>query len=107
MKKILYQIIVFLSIIPTLLSGGDKKDFEYEFIRTDSSYSFLGSFVVKVDYDCLIDVVYKFEHISKYTSGAKSIKLLKQGENWYEVEYTYRRLLFFENKSNYLVKTLC
>jgi len=101
MKKILFQTIIFLLIFPVLLRGADKKDFEYEFIKTDSSYSFRGRFVVKADFDCLIDVVYKFEHISKYTSGAKSIKLLRQGKNWNNVEYIYRKMLFLENKSTW------
>lgn len=99
MKKIYNVIIALLLCAPIFLYGIEKKEVEYEFNKDDSSYSFRGSFVVNADLDCLIDVVYKFEHISKYTSGAKSIELMRLGENWYEVTYTYRKLIFFENKS--------
>ncbi|MBC8186023.1 hypothetical protein H8E88_33485 [candidate division KSB1 bacterium] len=99
MKKYFKVITFLILILPAFLYGGQENDLKYEFIKTDSSYSFRGSFVVNADFDCLIDVVYKFENISKYTSGAKSIKLLRQGEKWYEVTYTYRKLIFFENKS--------
>lgn len=100
MKK-LYNAIVLLLCLPVLLSGSQKNGIDYEFTKNDSSYSFRGSFVVKTNFDCLLDVVYKFEHISKYTAGAKSIELVRQGENWYEVTYTYRKLIFFENKSTW------
>ena len=101
MKKYFKVITFLLLILAAFLYGGQENDLKYEFIRTDSSYSFRGSILVKADFDCLIDVVYKFEHISKFTSGAKSIELRRQGENWYEVTYTYRKLLIFENKSTW------
>ena len=100
-KNILFQIIAYSLLFPAFVGGRENKEFKYDFTKTDSSYSFRGSFVVNADFDCLIDVAYKFEHISKYTSGAKSIKLLRQGENWLEVEYTYRKLLVLENKSTW------
>jgi hypothetical protein len=100
MKKICKTIII-LFCLPVSLLSSQKAGIEYNFTKDDSSYSFRGSFIVNNDFDCLLDVVYKFEHISKFTSGAKSIKLRRRGENWYEVTYTYRKLLIFENKSTW------
>ena len=100
MKKI-YKTIIFLFCLPVSLLSSQKSGIEYNFIKDDSSYLFRGGFIVNNDFDCLLDVVYKFEHISKFTSGAKSIELRRQGENWYEVTYTYRKLLIFENKSTW------
>ena len=97
----LYKTIILLFCLPVFLSGNQKQGTDYEFTKDDTSYTFRGSFVVNTDFDCLLDVVYKFEHISKYTSGAKFIKLIRQGKNWYEVSYTYRKLLIFENKSTW------
>jgi hypothetical protein len=33
--------------------------------------------------------------------GANSIELGRQGENWYKVTFTYRKLLIFENQSTW------
>jgi hypothetical protein len=78
---------------------GEINRANYEFIQEDTSYAFRGSFVIKAELDCLINVAYDFEHVIKYNSGAKSIELIQQGENWYKVSYTYRKLIIFENTS--------
>ncbi len=97
-----YKIIIITMVIsPFLIYGQEKEEFNYEFIRGDNSYSFRGSFLVKVDLDSLIPLIYEFENISKYALGAKSIELVRQGENWYDVTYTYRKLIFLENTSTW------
>jgi|GEM_PF-733753 len=80
---------------------GELNGTNYEFIKDDSFYSFRGRFIIKAELDCLLNVTYQFEHISKYASGAKSIEFVRQGENWYDVTYTYRKLLIFENRSTW------
>ncbi len=87
--------------LPILLYGSEKNELDYEFIQDDNYYKFRGSFVVKAELDCVIDLIYDFEHISEYALGAKSIELVQQGKNWYEVTYTYRKLLIFENRSTW------
>jgi hypothetical protein len=72
----------------------------YHFSQDDASYTFRGSFFVELTPACLIHVLYDFEHLVKFVTNADSIVLLRQGENWYEVRYTYRGLLF-GNKSTY------
>ena len=99
-KKLKVIIVVFLSF-SILLYGSKKKELDYEFIQEDNYYSFRGSFIVRAELDCLISVTYDFQHISKYTLGAKSIELVRQGENWNEVTYIYRKFIIFENKSTW------
>lgn len=101
MKKIYYGISVALLIFPIIFSGNQNKDFAYEFIQDGNRYSFHGSFIVQAERDCLIDVIYNFNHISKYATDAESIELVREGENWNEVTYTYRKYLIFENKSTW------
>lgn len=101
MKHFYKIIIAALLSLPILLYGSKKKELDYEFIQEDNYYSFRGSFIVKAEPDCLINLIYDFKNISKYASGAKSIELVRQGENWYEVTFTYRKLLFLENQSTW------
>ena len=97
-QSLISEIIAVLLSLSTLLYGSEL---DYEFIQNDNDYSFQGSFFVKSEPDCLINLIYNFEHISKYALGAKSIELVRQGKNWYEVTFTYRKLLIFENQSTW------
>ena len=90
-----------LLILPILVYGSMKKELDYEFIQADNYYSFQGSFIIIAEADCLINLIYNFENISKYSSGAKSVELGRRGENWYELTFTYRNFLFLENKSTW------
>jgi len=101
MKELSIRILVVLLSLPVILPGIQKKGLDYEFIQNSNYYSFQGSFIVTAEFDCLINVIYDFEHISKYTVGAKSIEITRQGENWYEVTYIYRKLIIFENQSTW------
>lgn len=56
---------------------------------------------MKAELGCLMDVVYAFEHISRFASGAESVQLVEEGEDWHVVAYTYRRLLILENQSTW------
>jgi len=101
MRELYKGIIVALLSLPILLYGSREKELDYEFIQEDTCYSFRGSFIVKAEPDCLINLIYNFKNISKYALGAKSIELVRQGENWYDVTFTYRKLLIFENQSTW------
>ena len=102
MKDLLKGIILALLTLPALLyNSSQQKGLEYEFIQSDNNYSFRGRFIVKAEFECLINVIFDFEHISNYASGAKSLEKKRQGENWYDVTYTYRKLLIFENQSTW------
>jgi hypothetical protein len=101
MKNFYKIIIVALLSSPILLLGSKKKECDYEFMQKDTYYSFRGSFLVKAEPDCLINLIYNYKNISKYSSGAKSIDLVRQGENWYEVTFVYRKLIILENQSTW------
>jgi hypothetical protein len=100
---IYYFKIFFLALLglPILLYGSKKKELEYEFIQDDTCYSFRGSFIVKAEPDCVINLIYTFNNISDYSLNAKSIELVLQGENWYDVTFVYRKFLIFENQSTW------
>jgi len=76
---------------------------EYEFIQEDTFYSFRGSFLIKAKIECITNVSFDFDQKIQYTLGAKSIRLVRQGVNWYEVSYTYQKFFFIENTSNWLI----
>ena len=101
MRELYKGIIVSLLSLPILLYGSRERELDYEFIQEDTCYSFRGSFIVKAEPDCLINLIYNFKNISKYALGAKFIELVRQGENWYDVTFTYRKLLIFENQSTW------
>jgi len=94
-------VIVTLLSLPIPLYENQKKEVNYEFIQQDTYYSFQGSFFVKADPDCVINLIYNFQNISQYSLGAKAIAIGRQGENWYEVTFTYRKLLILENQSSW------
>ena len=77
-----------------------EKNKDYEFIHKDNYYSFRAYFFVNADFDCLMNIVYDFEHICQYAAGAKSLEKIRQGKNWYDVTYTYQKL-FLKNQSTW------
>lgn len=101
MKKLTKGIIAALLSLPVILSGNQKNDLDYQFILDGNNYSFRGSFVVTAEPDCLINLIYNFQNIANYTLGAKSIERVRQGDNWYEVTYIYRKFVIFENQSTW------
>jgi len=101
MNIFIKAILVFLTGFSALVYGSDDEEFRSEFVQEGTFYSFRGSFVVEAEYECLLDVIYRFEHISRYAAGAHSVELGCEGENWYEVTYTYQRFRIFENQSTW------
>ena len=85
---------------PLSAESWDVDEIHYQFNRADSSYSFLGSFVTRANFDCIVNILYDFEHLNNIITRAKSITLIKQGENWYDVCYTFK-IFLFTNKSVY------
>ena len=74
---------------------------DFQFSEDGLYYTFRGSFPVSGAEDCLMAVIYDFQHISRYAAGAKSLEKGLEGENWYEVTYTYQRYLIFRNRSTW------
>lgn len=85
---------------PLQAETGEIDDVFYEFNHIDSCYSFRGIFLSQARFDCLIRILYDFEHLKNLIPGANSIMLIQQGKNWYDVGYTFKMFLF-TNKSVY------
>jgi hypothetical protein len=98
MKGLSKVIIAALLSLPLVLASSQKEELDYEFIREENYYSFRGRIVVKSDLECLISVLYDFKHLANIESSAKSIVLLREGEDWYEACHTFKKL-FFKHES--------
>jgi len=101
MKHLCYIFIPVLLSVPIVVAGSQEQEFEYAFMQEDTYYSFRGSFFVHAESECVIDLIYDFDNLSEYTLGAQSVELLQQGDTWYDVLYTYRKFVIFENESTW------
>ena len=101
MTNIIKILIVPLFIMPIILYGGQNEDVYYDFNHEDNCYAFRGSFIVKADAECAVNMLFDIDHLPKYTVGAKSVELIHQGDNWYDVTYTYRKWIIIEHKSTW------
>jgi len=74
-------------------------DIKYTFTQTDSTYSFSGSFKIKANPNCLLDICFQHEHISALAPDAKEVLLINEKNDWNQISYTYQKFIYFENKS--------
>jgi hypothetical protein len=94
-------ILIVWMTLPGIKNEDSIAGIDFCFSQRDSVYSFKGNFIVDGDPACLISIISEFSHISKYASGATSVELIREEENWSIVSYTYRRFLFLENRSTW------
>jgi len=97
--KVTLRILILALILPIILSAYNDEEFDYKFIQADTCCSFRGSFIVNCQPGVLIDLIYDYDKISEYSPGVKTLELVRQGEDWYEVAFTYQDLLVLENRS--------
>jgi len=97
--KIWFTIILFTVIIPLKLLAQEPNDLKYEFTQTDSSYSFYGSFKIKANPKCILDISFNYKHIRALALDAKEVQLIDQGSNWNQISYTYQKYIIFKNKT--------
>ena len=97
--KIWFTIILFTVIIPLKLLAQEPNDLKYEFTQTDSSYSFYGSFKIKANPKCILDISFNYKHIRALALDAKEVRLIDQGINWNQISYTYQKYIIFKNKT--------
>jgi hypothetical protein len=95
MKFLIITILSILLCSPgvALAQKPEANNVFYEFSQSDDRYTFYGSFFTMSDPDDLLHILYDFEHLTKFVTSADLIVLLRQGRNWYEVGYVYRKLL--------------
>jgi len=77
----------------------EPDDIKYTFTQTDSTYSFSGSFKIKANTDCLLDICFLHEHIRALAPDAKDVLIIDQGNDWNKISYIYKKYIYFENKS--------
>lgn len=101
MKSFGNFIIVFFLALLIPISENIGQELNYEFVQKENYYSYTANLFIAADPDCLIDLIYNFENISKYSSGAKSIELVQHHESGYDVTFIYQKLIFIENESTW------
>jgi hypothetical protein len=88
-------------IIMVLLtvSADEINKIQYKFTKTDSSYSFYGSFKINAYPACLLEIFFNYKHIKALAPDAKEVLLIEQGSDWHKIRYKYQKFIFFENIS--------
>ncbi len=89
---------VFLWILLFWVSPGyaerqDLNGVSYELSRDGNLYTFHGSFRTLSDRNCLLSILYDFDHLRKFVTCPNAFSLLQIGINWYDFCCTYRVLL--------------
>ena len=97
--KILFTIIPFFVLNSGILFAQVPDDIKYKFTQTDSSYTFYGSFSIKANPECLLEITFNFEHIRALAPDAKEVLLIEEGSNWNQLSYTYQKFILFKNKT--------
>lgn len=97
--KIWFTIIILAFFIPVKVVNQDSDAIKYKFTQTDSSYIFYGSFRIKTNPKCLLEISFDYEHIRALAPTAKEVLLIDQGSNWNKISYTYQEFLFFKNRT--------
>ncbi len=95
--KIWSTIALIIVLIPARLFAQESNDIKYKFTLADSSYTFYGSFRIKVPPKCLLEISFNYNHIKALALDAKKVRLIDQGSNWNQISYTYRKFIFFKN----------
>ncbi|MBC8321880.1 MAG: hypothetical protein H8E34_14310 [Bacteroidetes bacterium] len=70
-----------------------------KFTQTDSSYTFKGSFNIKANPECLLEITFKYAHVRALAPDAKEVLLIGEGSNWNQISYIYQEFIFFRNKT--------
>lgn len=98
-NTIWFSVILVIVIIPVNLFAEEPNDIKYTFTQTHSSYTFYGSFKINTDPKCLLEISFNYKHIRALALGAKEVQLIDQGSNWNQISYTYKKFVFFKNKT--------
>jgi hypothetical protein len=72
----------------------------YKFSRHGNVYSFVGKFPVNNNINCLLDIIYDFDHLKKFNNGVDSVELIRKDSHSYEVRYSYHKL-FLKAKTTF------
>ena len=101
MIKIKHRIRLALALACISIIGysQDSSNVQCAFSNTDSSYYFYGTYTVKGDINCLMNMCFDYYHISKLAPDAKEVTLVEQGDGWNKIKYVFQRFEILENTS--------
>jgi len=99
LSKNIILIIIPICLLMTTTFAQEKTDIQYQFTQTDSSYSFSSSFYIKANPNCLLNLCFYYQHIKALAPDAKEVLVKDQGSDWNQISYTYKKFIYFVNKS--------
>lgn len=68
--------------------GAGPDDLRYAFDRQGTRHTFTASFTVPATADRVLDLLYGFEHLQRFTRTSRT-ELLEQGPGWQRVRFTH------------------
>lgn len=98
-NKILFAITLLAVLLPLNNYALEENDIQCIFTQTDSGYTFYGSFKIKADPECILEISFSYKHIRALAPNAREVLLIDSGMNWNQISYAYQKFIFFENTS--------
>ena len=80
--KIWFTILLAIVIFPLKIHAEKTDDIKCKFTQTDSSYTFYGSFKIKANPRCLLEISFNYKHIRALALDGNGIQLIDQGNIW-------------------------
>jgi hypothetical protein len=68
-------------------AAGAEAGIETSLTRTADGYAFRGAFVARASRECLLDVVYRLEHLRRFAGEDVEVSLAGEGDGWHDVRY--------------------
>ncbi len=86
--------VALLALWTRAAAGSGGPGVEASLTRTADGYAFRGAFVSRAGRDCLLDVVYRLEHLREFVGGDVEVSLAREGDGWHEVRYRASGFLY-------------
>lgn len=74
-----------------------KNEIEEEFLSDDSGYHFRAEFTTSLCPDRVLDILYCFDHVRKYTFSSEDVNIVSEYENEYVVKVRFSRFFYSFN----------
>ncbi len=75
-----------------------KERVQHTFTEKDDQYTFKGSFFIKADPRCLLNMLFAYDHIRNYFTHVDHMERLEENGNTQTLAYTYKRM-FHKSRS--------
>ena len=90
---ILSAVVVISNLSPAPAPAAET-EIRHRFSTTGNRYVFTGSFLVKADGKCLMDMLYDPDQLRRYARHADAVELVGQGDQWQTITYDYRKIFY-------------